>query len=852
MNLKLFISYSHEDENDIKEFIKHISPFKNNGLLNEWHDRKIIPGHDFQDTIDNNLDSADMICLFVSANFLASAACLKEKNKALELRKKSGIAVIPIILSHCGWLDDKEISSILSLPTDGKPITDFSDRNAGWKNVYDGLKSAIEQEIKIRQLKITGKFVEFLSDSELLAKAHSKKTDVCLDDIFISPELKKYNELKEYEKKITFEKLIEEFSNCSKLLIAGENQSGKTTLCKKLFIELRKKNYVPIFVTDKSNQYLGVMGNRIQTAFNEQYENVSFSDINRNRLIPIIDNFHFAKNKEKHIQELSSYCHQILIVDDIFSLNFKDETLTKSFNRYTIKQLSPSLRNELIRKWINLDENKSNNENEIYKDIDSKTDYVNATLGKYFSNGIMPAYPFFILSVISTYETFAKPLNQEITSQGYCYQALIYLYLRKQGVKNDDIGTYINFLSVLAYHFFHENKRELSLDEFESFINEYLKKYNLPVKLEILLQNLQKTKILILDSCNNYCFYYPYLYYFFVAKYLAEHLDQNKIVIEQIINNLHNDENAYIAIFISHHSNNFYVLDEIILNSLCLFDKYIPATLTKNELKFFDEKLDIIVNAVLPPNQATPEMERSRRLKDQDLIEEVHDKDSASVKTTTIDDNNDDAVARDLRRSIKTVEVMGSIIKNRAGSLEKDKLESIFEEAMNIHLRILTSFFDIIKDEKSQDDLVNYITSRLNLIIEDKPKRPNLEQLRKISRDIFWNTNFLVVYGIINKIIDSLGSDKLKDIAQKVCDKNNTPAAFLIKHGILMWYSKNLQIDSILKRINDRDISETAKRIMNFLIVNHCSIHKIDFRMTQKIEKKFNISKHLLKQNVSL
>jgi len=51
--------------------------------------------------------------------------------------------------------------------------------------------------------------------------------------------------------------------------------------------------------------------------------------------------------------------------------------------------------------------------------------------------------------------------------------------------------------------------------------------------------------------------------------------------------NLHKDENAYIAIFISHHSKNAYILDEIILNAQCLFDKYKSATLSKEELSFF-------------------------------------------------------------------------------------------------------------------------------------------------------------------------------------------------------------------------------------------------------------------------
>ena len=47
--LKLFISYSHRDEEPyVEEFKKHIAPLKENGLIEEWYDRKILPGEDYQ------------------------------------------------------------------------------------------------------------------------------------------------------------------------------------------------------------------------------------------------------------------------------------------------------------------------------------------------------------------------------------------------------------------------------------------------------------------------------------------------------------------------------------------------------------------------------------------------------------------------------------------------------------------------------------------------------------------------------------------------------------------------------------------------------------------------------------
>ncbi len=58
--LKIFIVYSHEDnlvKNPyIEQFRKHIAPLKNNDSIVEWYDRKIIPGSDYQNKIDNNLE----------------------------------------------------------------------------------------------------------------------------------------------------------------------------------------------------------------------------------------------------------------------------------------------------------------------------------------------------------------------------------------------------------------------------------------------------------------------------------------------------------------------------------------------------------------------------------------------------------------------------------------------------------------------------------------------------------------------------------------------------------------------------------------------------------------------------
>ena len=669
IRLKLFISYSHTDEQRIDAFTTHIKPLEDKGLIELWYDKKVIRGTPFHEHIDMKLESADIICLAVSASFLSSPECIKEKLLALKLRDTQGITVFPIILSPCAWKDDA-ISSLLASPKDGQPITSFSNMDEAWQDVYSALKTAIQEIISLKQLALTNEFTEFLQNTELLSKAHSHKTIVHLDDIYVYPELAKYDDLRDYEKTIKAEQLIADYGSDLKLVIAGEDQSGKTSLCKQLYAELRKRNFVPVYVSDKTGKLHGIMHNHIRNAFYKQYANAQYENIHPSRIIPIVDDFHYAIKKEEHINALSAFKKHILIVDDIFCLNLKDDRLLKSFHHFKIIEFKPSYRNKLLQKWAHLNNIAGATEGPIditiYHNIDAATELVNAALGKIIGSGIMPAFPFYILAVMSVYETFEKPLDQEITSQGYCYQALIYIYLRKHNVKNDDIDTYINFLSEFAFNCFTEDKRELTSDEFQLFLDGYNQTYNLPIAAPVLIRTLCETQIISLDSFNNYSFNYPYLYYYFVAKYLSDHSESCLDRIRLLVENLHNNDNAYIAVFIAHHSKSAKYLELIVRSAQRMFDKYSPATLGKEELTFFDNQVDIIVEAVLPPAGSSPETERAQRLEQEDKLE--HDRESIKDKDSETKGNE---IVKDLKSTFRTVEVMGQIIKNRRGLVKK-------------------------------------------------------------------------------------------------------------------------------------------------------------------------------------
>ena len=830
--LNLFISYSHKDSEHIeKEFCSHIAPLKNNDLIKPWHDRSVNPGSNFSREINGKLEDADIICLFISHHFLSSDECKNERNKALELMQERGTIVIPIILSPCAWSKDEEISKLLALPNDAKPITKFDDLNEAWLDVVNGLSKIIEDEKKIRSLKIKETFQETLDSSEFLTQAHSSRETILLDDIFVSPSLSKYNNAREYEEQVSFENLMKDFHKYPSILIAGEDQSGKTTLCKKLFIEFRKKHLIPVYIHDKSRSLSGNIENKISKAFSEQYNSdEDICSFKKEKVVPIIDDFHLAKKKEKIINQLSLYNRKVIITDDIFALNIKNEKLVMSFTHFEIEEYGPSLRNSLIDKWINLD-SKEYDENKRYQHIDKTTEFIDSALGRVIDGGIMPAYPFFILYLISSYRTLT-PLRREITSQGDCYRALIYFYLRKQGVLREDIDTYLNFLTEIAFYLFKNNKNELSEEELFSFKEEYCEKYNLSIEFEVLLDKLQKANLMVNDSFSNHSFSYDYIYYFFAAKYLAENIDQSKSFIDNIINNLHKYHNAYVMIFISHHTKNPLILKKLTDNSNKLFASCSSSSLTKEELDFLDDQAKYIVQKSLN-SSSNPENIRQKDLKEKDTLE-------LRAKNSEIEEC-DDKFMNDLRKSFRTVEVMGCIIKNRQGSLEKEELKNIFEHAMNVILRFLSLFLSLVKQRESQKELISYVSKALEKNVKDKRESFTEAQLNERAKFVFWNLIFLMIYALLDKIIHSLGSDKLTNIIGEVCDEENTPATFIIQHGILMWYEKNIAIDKIHAKMKENEFPEITKRIMKYMIAHYCSKHAVTYRDRQKIQSKLQI-----------
>jgi hypothetical protein len=142
MPVRIFFCYAHEDETLLTKLKSHLSPLKRNGLIDVWYDRDISAGIEWQQEIEKHLNTAQIILLLVSPDFIDSDYCYGiEMKRAIERHEHGEARVIPVIFRPTLW-HETPLGKLQALPKDARPVT-------SWPNLDDALHSIAENIFNI-------------------------------------------------------------------------------------------------------------------------------------------------------------------------------------------------------------------------------------------------------------------------------------------------------------------------------------------------------------------------------------------------------------------------------------------------------------------------------------------------------------------------------------------------------------------------------------------------------------------------------------------------------------------------------------------------------------------------------
>jgi TIR domain len=142
--VSVFYSYSHQDEDLRAELEAHLAALRRSGLIQEWHDRQILPGEDWDKEINKYLQSANLILFLISADFLSSSYISDvEVKRAIERQRAGDAVVIPIILRPVLWKVIPEFARLQALPDGARPVTEWPSHDAAFLSVSEGILAVL-------------------------------------------------------------------------------------------------------------------------------------------------------------------------------------------------------------------------------------------------------------------------------------------------------------------------------------------------------------------------------------------------------------------------------------------------------------------------------------------------------------------------------------------------------------------------------------------------------------------------------------------------------------------------------------------------------------------------------------
>lgn len=149
--VRLFVSYAHEDERQLKRLDAILDVLEQQHGLTSWHDKRLIAGEEWDSEIRLRLENMD-IFLFIASQTSLVRPYIKdpELKRAKERKNSKEIEVVTVKLEACACDEDPFIGRLQRLAPKFKSIAEAKLKSTAWEQVRKDLLPVIK---KIRNKK---------------------------------------------------------------------------------------------------------------------------------------------------------------------------------------------------------------------------------------------------------------------------------------------------------------------------------------------------------------------------------------------------------------------------------------------------------------------------------------------------------------------------------------------------------------------------------------------------------------------------------------------------------------------------------------------------------------------------
>lgn len=150
--LEIFCCYAREDQMMLEQLKKHLMLLQRQSQIVIWSDTDLNAGIEWEKELHQHLESANIILLLISPDFMSSDYCYStEMQRAIERHEQSSAKVIPILLRPTFW-QSAPFAKLQMLPTNATPITNWLDRDQAFHDITKQIYRVISELQKQRPL----------------------------------------------------------------------------------------------------------------------------------------------------------------------------------------------------------------------------------------------------------------------------------------------------------------------------------------------------------------------------------------------------------------------------------------------------------------------------------------------------------------------------------------------------------------------------------------------------------------------------------------------------------------------------------------------------------------------------
>jgi hypothetical protein len=119
---KLFISYSHRDDDWLQRLKLHLAQLERRGIVHLWSDTQIRVGDRWEAEIEAALTESRAAVLMITPAFLASTYIWDQEVPRILKHASAGMLIFPLITKPCAWRIAPELAERQARPLNGRAL----------------------------------------------------------------------------------------------------------------------------------------------------------------------------------------------------------------------------------------------------------------------------------------------------------------------------------------------------------------------------------------------------------------------------------------------------------------------------------------------------------------------------------------------------------------------------------------------------------------------------------------------------------------------------------------------------------------------------------------------------------